>query len=110
MNQAHSQASTPRPQSQVHYTNNHQSLFTNENETHFVSHNGEGDTPNNTEDHLPEGTYQIANLNDQMANLFGLCLFDSGSLATLLNERAIPGLITPKVGGLGSSPQFKDRT
>ena len=69
MSQAHSQASTPRPPSQVYYTNNHQSIrsyeasntsqgssgasyppqqqarrnnyYTNENDTYFVSHNGE---------------------------------------------------------------------
>ena len=29
---------------------------------------------------------------------FSLCLFDSGSSATLLNERAIPAFIKPKVG------------
>ena len=113
MSQAHFQVTNPRPPLQIYYTNDQQSIrshkagdtsqrsnganyppqqrarrnnyYMNGNDTYFVSHNRE-EQNNSNEDHLPEGTCNIAILNDQIANLFGLCLFDSGSLATLLNE------------------------
>ena len=50
------------------------------------------------EDYLPEGNLVIRWLNGKTISLYGLCLFDSGSTSTLINERAIPPGVTPKQG------------
>ena len=52
----------------------------------------------NFKDHLPEGTMLIKYINGVKVNLFGLCLFNSGSTCILLNLRALPPGITPTVG------------
>ena len=61
--------------------------YTNEDNYYISSHN-----TNNTEitdDHLMEGTCNIGSLNDEPENLFGLCLFDSGSSSTLIPQSHI---------------------
>ena len=65
-------------------------------ENYYVSHNTEA--KENQEDHLPEGNLFIRRLNDTLTSLYGLCLFDSGSTSTLINERAIPPTVAPKQG------------
>ena len=45
---------------------------------------------NDTRDNLPEGDLIIEILKETNVALFGLCLFDSGSTSTLINEPAIP--------------------
>ena len=40
----------------------------------------------------------IQTLNNRTVALFGLCLFDSGSTSTLINERAIPQIVKPLLG------------
>ena len=40
----------------------------------------------------------VTTLNSKSVALFGLCLFDSGSTNTLINERAIPPQVKPRIG------------
>ena len=40
----------------------------------------------------------VSTLNKKSVALFGLCLFDSGSTNTLINERAIPHHVDPRIG------------
>ena len=68
-----------------------------ERDNYYVSHNT-STTNNNHQDHLPEGTLSIRTLNGSPVSLFGLCLFDSGSTSTLINERAVPPTVKPKQG------------
>ena len=49
-------------------------------------------------DYLPEGNILLRYLNDAPVDAFGLCLFVSGSTTTLLNQRALPNNITPRMG------------
>ena len=66
-------------------------------ENYYVSY----DTDNKTieeNDFLPEGTMLIKILNKQTVALFGLCLFDSGSTGTLINECDIPHFVKPLLG------------
>ena len=51
-----------------------------------------------TQDYLPEGSILIKELNDKTVNLFGLCLFDSGSTTTLINKRSVPPAVVPSRG------------
>lgn len=53
-------------------------------------------------DHLPEGLILIQSLNDIQADLHALCLFNSGSSSTLINQHALPPLIKSKMGALQS--------
>ena len=66
------------------------------NEQYYISiHNVD---VNENKYHLPEGTCHITSLNEESANLLGLCLFDSGSSSTLINDRAILASIKPHLG------------
>ena len=49
-------------------------------------------------DYLPEGSVLIDFLNEVRADLYALCLFDSGSTNTLINHRAVPPGIPIKLG------------
>jgi len=51
-------------------------------------------------DYLPEGNVLIRRLNDIKVDTFGLCLFDSGSTTTLMNQRALPRIVKPRVGSV----------
>ena len=66
---------------------------------YYVScYNTDEVTNENEDDFLPEGTMVIKTLNKKSIVLYGLCLFDSGSTSTLINERVIPHHVTPEVG------------
>ena len=65
-------------------------------ENYYVSHNRE--VKETQEDHLLEGNLFIRKLNGSPTSLYGLCLFDSGSTSTLIDERAIPPNVAPKQG------------
>ena len=52
----------------------------------------------------------IQDLNDQRADLYALCLFDSGRTNTLINQHSLPPSIAPKNGPLKRSPQLKVHT
>ena len=49
-------------------------------------------------DHLPEGHILIQSLNNKDVHLHALCLYDSGSTSTLINQRAVPPTIIAKIG------------
>ena len=70
----------------------------NDNNYYYVSYNNDEQDNDQDDDYLPEGTMSIKELNDKPVALFGLCLFDSGSTSTLINERAIPPTVVPKIG------------
>ena len=70
--------------------------YTNEDNYYVSSHNT-NDTEI-TDDHLTEGTCNIGSLNDEPTNLFVLCLFDSGSSSTLINDGAMSITIKPHLG------------
>ena len=119
----HARASTINPPTQVYY-NHHRASSSDSNsyistprhshfgsesteaprernqeryrEQYYVSHNT--DDNNSHEDHLPEGTISVRSLNGTVVALFGLCLFDSGSTSTLINERTVPPQVKPKQG------------
>ena len=54
------------------------------------------------DDHLPEGSILIQILNDTEADLHALCLFDSGSTNSLINQRSLPPFILAKIGKMQS--------
>ena len=66
-------------------------------DTYYISHNIDN-TKGQSNDHIPEGTLSLCKLNGHPVSLFGLCLFDSGSTSTLINEHAIPPNVEPKWG------------
>ena len=72
-----------RPPSQVYYRQ--------ENQSHSLQ------SPDGTDCH-------IRILNEESANLFGLCLSNSGSSSTLLNDRAIPH--PPNCSTIGGAAAF----
>ena len=49
-------------------------------------------------DYLPEGSVLIQTLNDKQADLYALCLFNSGSTNTLINQQSVPPDIPAKPG------------
>lgn len=51
-------------------------------------------------DYLPEGSILIQILNDTDADLYALCLFDSGSTNPLINQRLLPPFIQAKTGSI----------
>ena len=80
--------------------NNNRNPYTDYGNNNFGSYvcetyDNEGEKEN---DFLPEGNILIKTINGKPANTFALCLFDSGSTVTLMNQRALPPGITPKVG------------
>ena len=64
-------------------------------EAYYISHNT--NTENKREDFLPEGILSLLKLNGHPVSLFGLCLFDLGNTSTLINERAVPPDVTPRL-------------
>ena len=66
-------------------------------DTYYISHNTDT-MKGQSNDHLPEGTLRLCKLNGHPVSLFGLCLFDSGSMSTLINKCAIPLNVDPKWG------------
>ncbi len=78
------------------YDNNNQRNRYFSRDTYFNEcHNNDS---SNQQDFLPEGTILIKQLNGVQVDLFGLCLFDSGSTCTLFNSRALPASVSPKLG------------
>ena len=67
-------------------------------EHYYVSHSTTTTDDNNHQDHLPKGTLSIRMLNGSPVSLFGLCLFDSGSTSTLINEHVVPPEVKPRFG------------
>ena len=53
-------------------------------------------------DHLPGGSILIQSLNNIRADLHALCLFDSDSTSTLINQHALPPAIKAKTGAIQS--------
>ncbi len=82
--------------SSYRYENNSQRHRYFNRDTYFNEcHNNDS---NDQQDFLPEGTILIKQLNGVQVDLFGLCLFDSGSTCTLFNSRALPASVSPKLG------------
>ena len=52
----------------------------------------------NKNDYLPEGSVLIEYLNDKKVALYALCLFDSGSSNTLINQCSLPPFVEANVG------------
>ena len=57
---------------------------------------------NEIEDHLSEGSILVQLLNDTNTDLYALCLFDSGSTNSLINQRSLPPFIQAKIGKMQS--------
>ena len=95
-----SQSSVASSRYSQHYpTNAYYQNQTHDNYICEILANKDEETINKT-DYLPEGNVLIRRLNDIDVDTFGLCLFDSGSTTTLMNQRALPRTVKPRVGSV----------
>ena len=74
-----------------------QQVDNRQRDNHYVSHST-STSDSDHRDYLPEGSLSVRKLNDSPVSLFGLCLVDSGSTSTLINERAVPPNVKPRLG------------
>ena len=77
---------------------NNDNQMNRQGEHYYTSHSADAKNDNDNKDHLPEGNLTVRFLNETPVSLFGLALFDSGSTSTLINERAVPPNIEPRLG------------
>ncbi len=68
------------------------------NNSSYVCEIHDTELDDKNEDAFPEGNILIKMMNGRAVNTFALCLLDSGSTVTLLNQRALPSGVIPKVG------------
>ena len=72
-------------------------LKNRQRDTYYINHSTDT-MENQSNNHLPEGTLSLYKLNGHPVSLFGLCLFESGSTSTLINECAVPPNVEPRLG------------
>ena len=80
------------------YPNCLQGDYQQQHNNYYVSYNTDKVIKEEDTNFLPEGTMVIKTLNKKSVAPFGLCLFDSGSTSTLINERVISHHVDPKIG------------